>query len=98
MWRLNPRAREQFAVMGPWALLLMGVVSVTCALTSYGLWNGRRFGFILGITMLTVSLLGDLANAVLGIEPRAWAGVPIAAALLVLLATGRAKAFFSTPG
>src|SRR5690349_2996856 len=82
MWRLNPRAREQFAAMGGWALVLMGVVCVLCALTAHGLWRGSRLGFVLGVTMLLVSLLGDLANAVLGVEPRAWIGVPIAALLL----------------
>ena len=96
MWRLNPRAREQLAGMGGWGLLLMAVVSILCALSSYGLWRGRRFGFVLGLAMLAVSLLGDLANALLGLEPRAWVGVPVAAALLALLATGRAKAYFAS--
>jgi len=95
MWRLNPRAREQFAWMGGWAMLLMAVVSVLCALTARGLWRGSRLGFVLGVTMLLVSLLGDLANAGLGIEPRAWVGVPIAALLLIVLVTGRARDFFA---
>jgi hypothetical protein len=94
IWSINPRAREQFAVMGGWALVLMALVSAACALTSYGLWNGRRFGLILGRVMLAFSLVGDIANAVFGSEPRAWVGVPIAAALLVLLATDSVKAFF----
>lgn len=95
IWRLNPRARDQFASMGAWALLLMAVVSVLCALTAHGLWRGSRLGFVLGVTMLIVSLLGDLANALLGLEPRAWVGVPIAALLLVVLVTGRARTFFA---
>ena len=95
MWRLNPRAHEQLAAMGVWGMLLMAVVSVACALASYGLWRGRRFGLVLGLAMLAVSFLGDLANALLGIEPRAWVGVPIAAALFVTLATRRSRAFFS---
>ena len=95
MWRLNPRAREQLTQMGGWALLLMAVVSLLCALTAHGLWRGSRLGFVLGVTMLVVSLLGDLANALLGLEPRAWVGVPIAAVLLVMLATGRSRSFFT---
>jgi hypothetical protein len=98
MWRINPRAREQFAVMGIWGPLLMALVSVACALTASGLWNGRRFGLILGRAMLAFSLVGDFANAILGPEPRAWIGVPIAAALLVLLSTGPVKAFFEGGG
>lgn len=93
MWRINPRAREQFAVTGVWGPLLMAMVAVACALTAYGLWKGRRFGLVLGRVMLAFSLVGDLVNAILG-EPRAWIGVPIAAALLMLLATEPVKAFF----
>jgi hypothetical protein len=59
-----------------------------------GLWRGRRFGYLLGLTLLVVSMLGDLANAVLGLEPRAWVVVPIAALFLAVLLTGRARAFF----
>jgi hypothetical protein len=98
MWRLNPRAKEQFAPMGIWACVLMAVVSVTCLAAAVGLWRGRRFGYILGLTLLIVSLLGDLANAVLGLEPRAWVGVPIAALFLGVLLTGRARAFFAGSG
>jgi hypothetical protein len=84
--------------MGIWAWVLMAVVSATCLAAAVGLWHGWRFGYLLGLTLLTVSMLGDLANAVLGVEPRAWVGVPIAAVLLAVLATGRARAFFAGPG
>lgn len=94
MWRLNPRARDAFGDIGPWSLVLMAVVCVACASAVVGLLRGKRWGYVVAATMLVVSLLGDLANALLGIEPRAWFGVPIAALLLVLLATGRVKAFF----
>jgi hypothetical protein len=94
LWRLNPRALEHFAGMGIWAVVLMVVVSVACLVTSVGLWRGRRFGYVLGLTLLTVSMLGDLANATLGHEPRAWLGVPISALLIAVLATSRASVFF----
>ena len=89
MWRLNPRAREQFAGMGHWGPILMGVVSAACALAALGLWRRRRYGWLLGMTLLAVSLLGDGVNAALGLEPRAWIGVPVAALLLVVLARSR---------
>lgn len=95
IWQLNPRARDQFTSMGSWALILMGVVSLLCALTAVGLWSGRRYGFILGLTMLVVSLIGDLANAVLGVEPRAWVGVPIAALLIAALSRRGSRAYFA---
>jgi hypothetical protein len=31
MWRLNPRAREGFASMGAWAIVLMFAVCIACA-------------------------------------------------------------------
>src|SRR6185436_16367586 len=95
MWRLNPRAREAFATMGVWALVLMAVVSIACASASAGLWRGRRWRYLLALALLTFSLLGDLANALLGIDPRAWVGVPIAALMLAYLATRRVRAFFA---
>jgi len=95
IWQLNPRAREHFTNMGSWALLLMGVVSLLCALTAIGLWSGRRYGFILGLAMLAVSLIGDLTNAVLGVEPRAWVGVPIAALLIAALSSRGSRAYFA---
>lgn len=96
MWRLNPRAREAFASMGPWALGLMAFVSALCALASVGLWRGHRRGYVLAVVLLSISLLGDLANALLGIEPRAWAGVPIAGLMLAFLGTARVRIFFAT--
>jgi len=97
LWRLNPRAHQQFQAMGATALVLMGIVCILCAATTAGLWLGRRWGYLLGITLLATSLLGDLANALLGLDRRAWVGVPIAAALLALLATRRARVFFQAP-
>ena len=95
MWRLNPRAREAFSGMGPWAIVLMAVVCSACLSASLGLWRGRRWGYVIAVALLLVSLLGDLANAVLGLEPRAWVGVPVAALLLVFLTTRRVRAFFA---
>jgi hypothetical protein len=94
LWGLNPRARAQFQVMGHWAVPLMGVVSAACATAAVGLWRGRRFGYLLGVALLAVSFLGDLANALLG-EPRAWVGVPISAALLVLLTKRSVRDYFA---
>jgi hypothetical protein len=45
--------------------------------------------------LLVFSALCDLLNALLGVEPRAWVGVPVAALMIGYLATTRAKAFFA---
>jgi len=94
MWQLNPRARDAFAYMGKWSLVLMGIVCIACSLSAIGLWRGRRWGYRLAFSVLTINLIGDLTNAILGIEKRAAIGVPIVLAILIYLRSKRVKNFF----
>ena len=98
MWRLNPRAREGFAGIGAWAVVLMGAVSVACASASIGLWRGERWGFRLAAALLCINLLGDVANVLLGIEPRAAVGIPIVLAVLAFMTGRGVRRFFSSAG
>lgn len=94
MWRLNPRAREAFAPMGGRAIVLMAAVSAACALAAVGLWKGKRWGRRLAIGVLAANAIGDAVSAILGVEPRAAIGLPVAGALIVYLASRRAGRFF----
>ena len=94
MWRINPRAREAFAGMGGWAIVLMAGVGFACALSAAGLWKGKKWGRRLAIGVLAVNAAGDAANALLGIEPRAAIGLPVAGLLILYLAGRRAGRFF----
>ncbi|HTR04440.1 MAG TPA: hypothetical protein VMN82_14710 [Thermoanaerobaculia bacterium] len=94
MWRLNPRARESFSRMGPWALLLLAVVCAACVACAYGFAAGKRWGYRLGVGGLCVNGAGDLANAALGIEPRALIGVPVVALILWYLFSRRVRDYF----
>jgi len=98
MWRLNPPARVAFAGMGPWAIVLLGTVSVAGALSAAGLWQGRQWGRRLAITMLAVNALGDLANAVVGRDPRTLVGVPVVAVIIAYLASRRVSRYFASRG
>jgi hypothetical protein len=95
MWRLNPRAREQFSHMGLWAGLLLGPVCLACAGSAYGFFKGKRWGYCLGVALLVANLGGDLVNAALGVERRAVVGVPIVALVLWYLSSKRVRAFFA---
>jgi len=95
MWRLNPRAQEALAGMGVWAIVLMFAVSGACAASALGLWRGTRWGYRLAIGVLTVNLLGDVANVLSGTEPRAAIGVPVVVAILAFLMSRRVKSFFA---
>jgi hypothetical protein len=94
MWRLNPRAREAFDGMGVWAPILMCAVSAACASAAAGLWRGTRWGYRLALALLGANLLGDVANVLLGTEPRAAVGIPVVAAILAFLMGGRVRRFF----
>jgi hypothetical protein len=94
MWRLNPRAHESFSRMGSWALLLLGVVCLGCLACAYGFATGQRWGYRVGVAGLLINLTGDVVNAALGIEPRAWVGVPVVALILWYLASRQVREFF----
>jgi hypothetical protein len=72
----------------------MAVVSAACAAAAGGLWRGRGWGHFLAIGVIGVNLIGDTVNVVLGTEPRAIFGLPIAAAILTYLLTPRVQTFF----
>jgi hypothetical protein len=73
----------------------MGATCLTCAAASYGFAYGRRWGYRLGVALLLVNCAGDLANVVLGIEPRAIVGIPIVAMLLWYLSSRKVRLYFS---
>jgi len=85
MWRINPRALDAFSTMGAWAIVLLGAVCVACGTAAVGLWRDRRWGRRVGLTILVINLVADLANATVGHDPRAVIGVPIAALLALYL-------------
>lgn len=94
MWRLNPRARAGFTVMGRWAILLLFTIGISCATAAIGLWRGARYGHRFAFTLIAINLAGDIINTLLGTEPRAIVGVPIALTILIYLASKRVRLFF----
>jgi hypothetical protein len=46
------------------------------------------------LILLTINLLGDLANVLTGTEPRAIVGVPIVITILLYLLSKRVRRFF----
>lgn len=95
MWRINPRAHENLTSLGHWALILMLTVSMFCAVASLGLWWTSRWGYWLAVGLIMINLIGDVTNVLLGTEPRAIVGVPVAAAILAYLMSRKVRHFFS---
>jgi len=97
MWRLNPPAREGFARLGPWAILLLGTVSVASAFAATGLWRGEQWGRRLAMTGLTLNALGDLASGIVRHDARTLVGLPILALILLYLGSRGVRAYFARP-
>jgi ribose/xylose/arabinose/galactoside ABC-type transport system permease subunit len=55
IWRINPAARDAFELMGSWALMLMSVVFIACALASWGLLRRSPWGRRLAIGILSLN-------------------------------------------
>ncbi len=91
IWRLNPRAHDSLIRIGPWAVVLLFAVSVSCAAAAIGLWYGSRWGHRLAVSLIGINLVGDIINALLGTERRAIVGVPVAAAILACLMSTRVR-------
>jgi hypothetical protein len=51
-------------------------------------------GYLLAVVLIAINLLGSVTNVLLGTEPRAIVGVPIAAAILAYLLNGKVRFLF----
>lgn len=98
MWQLNPRGHQALAHIHGWAALLLAVVSCACGITGVGLWQARRWGYAFAVVGLSIHLVGDILNVVLGIEPRAMVGIPIVVAILVYLSRPGIRSRFNEGG
>ncbi len=85
LWRLNSRAREVFAVMGLWGVLLMATVCLACCMAALGVLRCRRWGYWMALAILGINLAGDTANAVIAHDWHTLAGLPIGGAMVVYL-------------
>jgi hypothetical protein len=97
IWRVNPRGHDGLVHLGRWAVVLLFAASISCAAAAIGLWRRARWGHRIAVTLIAINLFSDFANAVMGTEPRAIVGVPIAFALLLYLLSKRVRDFFQ-PG
>jgi uncharacterized membrane protein (DUF2068 family) len=94
MWHLNPRAHEKLSSLGHWAVILLITVSAFCAAAAMGLWRRSRWGYWIAVGLIAINLIGDATNVLLGTEPRALVGIPLATAILIYLVSRRVRLSF----
>ena len=85
LWRLNPEARLAFQSLGTWSFVLMLMVGTACLFAAIGLWRATVWGTRLALTILSVNIIGDLANTLLRRDYRALIGLPVGAAMIFYL-------------
>lgn len=89
LWRLNSCAREGFAAMGLWGVLLMVTVCLVCGMAALGVLRCRRWGYWMALAILSINLAGDTANAVIAHDWHTLVGLPIGGAMIVYLLSKR---------
>jgi hypothetical protein len=98
MWRVNPRGHDGLVRLGLWGIVLLFAASSTCGAAAIGLWRRARWGHWMAMALIAINLVSDFANAVVGTEPRAIVGVPIAFLLLLYLLSKRVRGYFRKSG
>lgn len=89
------RAHDSLTGIGVWSVILLFVVSVSCAAAAVGLWRGLRWGHRLAVGLIGINLAADSINVLSGTEPRAVIGVLVAAAaILIYLMSRKVGRFF----
>jgi hypothetical protein len=94
IWRLNPRAHEKLTSLGVWGSILLTTVSALCAAAAIGLWRRLRWGYWITVCLIGINLIANVTNVLLGTEPRAIVGIPIAAAILAYLMRKKVREAF----
>jgi len=85
LWRLNPDARLAFQSLGYWSLVLMLSIGTACLFAAIGLWRAKLWGTWLALVILSINMLGDLANVFARHDYRGLIGVPVAGAMIFFL-------------
>jgi hypothetical protein len=94
MWRINPRAREDFVALGIWSAILLGVLSIVSLIAAVGLWRRTRAGYRLIVAGLILNLIGDVSNMIVRRQLATAFGIPIVVAILAYLMTRDVREYF----
>ena len=85
LWALNKRGHEGLLWLGRIAAIPFVVLSVALACAAVGWFRRRRWGWVLGVTIIGINLAGDLSQVVMGEGLKGVVGVVIAGALLIYM-------------
>jgi hypothetical protein len=95
VWALNPTAYKQLASLGGTVGILFLLLGAALTTAGIGWFRRRLWGWRLAVVIITVQVLGDMANCVRGDWLRGGVGIIIAGALLLFLLRPRIRATFA---
>lgn len=85
MWRLNPKAFQQLALLGRGIGIAFLVLSCALLCSAIGWLRRRYWGWLLATIIIVIQVIGDLVNAIRGEISQGIFGVAIAGLLLLWL-------------
>jgi hypothetical protein len=94
LWALNKQGHEGLAALGPLGAVPFAVLSPMLGLAAVGWFRRRRWGWILGITIIAINMAGDISQIVFGERWKGAMGVVIAALLLVYMTRPGVRTYF----
>jgi hypothetical protein len=93
-WELNKSAHVQLAATGRIMAVPFAFLSVLLFLAGVGWFRRRRWGWVLGVTVIAVNLTGDLIHLALGDWLGGAVGIVIAGLLLIYITRSSVRSYF----
>ena len=95
LWTLNKRGHEGLAALGRLAALPFVVLSPMLGIAAAGWFRRRRWGWMLGVTIIAINLAGDLGQIAFGERWKGAVGVAIAGLLLIYMTRSNVRSHFT---
>jgi uncharacterized membrane protein (DUF2068 family) len=95
LWALNKRGHAGLLLLGRTAAVLFVVLCVLMALAAFGWFRRRRWGWVLGVTIIAMNAVGDVVNLARGEGLKGVVGVLIAGLLLIYMTRSEVRGYFA---
>jgi hypothetical protein len=94
LWVLNKQGHEGLAALGRLAALPFVILSPMLALAAVGWFRRRRWGWLIGVTIIAINMVGDISQIAFGERLKGAIGVAIAGLLLIYMTRSKVRGYF----
>ena len=96
-WVLNKNAHVQLSSLGRIMAAPFVILATVLLLAGIGWFRRRYWGWVLGVTVIAINLIGDLIHMALGDFLKSAVGVVIAGLLLIYMTRPGVREYFRGP-